>query len=352
MSVVDEGASNFEYVVSRVRVRGARLFGDEDYRNLVRMGTGEIARFMEESTYDREINALGARYDGVDLIEYALNANLARNFDDLLQWAEGGLYDQIARYLRKFDAWNIKTVLRGVYSDADPSAIEADLIRAGEFDNDLLDELVESESIDAVVERLADTLFGPPLREAYRDYEDTNLLVPLENAVDRAYYEHLLTGDVDPDDRATVLYIEFLEAEIDFRNVRNALRLARTGTDIPVEEYFIEGGRLFDAAELDQLTNNMDELVNRIRNSTYGEQLADALDDLDEADSLIAFERALDAALLEYSEHLSNVYPLSVCPVLAYVLAKEREVDNIRAIARGREAHVPPDEIEEELVIL
>lgn len=352
MSVVDEGASNFEYVVSRVRVRRARLFSDEEYRNLVRMGTGEIARFMEESTYDREINALGARYDGVDLIEYALNANLARNFDDLLQWAEGGLYDQIARYLRKFDAWNIKTVLRGIYSNAAQSAIESDLIRAGEFDDDLVDALLESESIDAAIDHLTGTLFGPPLRDAYRDYEESDLLVPLENAVDRAYYEHLLTRNVDREDRATVLYIEFLEAEIDFRNVRNALRLARTGTDIPVTEYFIEGGRLFDAAELDQLTNNMDELVNRIRNSIYGEQLAAALDDLEEAESLIGFERALDAALLEYSDHLSHVYPLSVCPVLAYILAKEREIDNIRAIARGREASVPPDEIEEELVIL
>ncbi|RKS84184.1 ATP synthase C subunit, partial [Haloarcula quadrata] len=64
------------------------------------------------------------------------------------------------------------------------------------------------------------------------------------------------------------------------------------------------------------------------------------------------FERALDAALLEYADRLSNRYPLSVCPVLSYVLAKEREVDNIRAIARGREAGLGPDEIEQELVIL
>jgi len=55
---------------------------------------------------------------------------------------------------------------------------------------------------------------------------------------------------------------------------------------------------------------------------------------------------------LEYSDQLSNRYPLSVCPVLGYVLAKEREVDNIRAVARGREAGLGEDEISEELVIL
>lgn len=346
------GGSNFEYVTARVRARRAALYDDDDYRKLVRMGTGEIARFMEESAYDREINALGARHSGVDLIEYALNANLARHFEDLLRWADGRLYEQIARYLRKFDAWNVKTVLRGLYVDAEEDAVATDLIRAGEFSGERLDTLLEATSIEEVVELLEGTMFGDAIDDAYRDYDESGLLVPLENAVDRAYFENLL-GDVPgPDDRAMELYVEFLEAEIDFRNVRNALRIARSGADIAVADYYIEGGRLFTAQELQSLAGSTDDLVSHLRNSIYGDDLADALDALDEAESLIRFEHTLEAALLDYSDYLSHVYPLSVCPVLAYVLAKEREVDNIRAIARGREAGLDPDEIEEELVII
>ena len=346
-----EGESNVEYVSARVRTRRATLFDEDDYRKLVRMGPGEIARFMEESTYEREVNALGARHDGVDLIEYALNHNLARHFDDVLNWATGRLYGQIARYLRKFDAWNVKTVLRGLYTDSDPDEVRDDLIRAGEFDEAFLEHLLELDSIEAVVEALDGTVFGAPLDAALRDYEESGLLVPLENAVDRAYYELLLADVGDPDDRATVLYLDFLRAEIDFRNVRNALRLARSGADIDPAEYYIEGGALFDAQSLATVAGNPDELVNRVRSSRYGDQLAGALDDLEDADSLIGFEGALEAALLSYSRHLSVVYPLSVCPVLAFVLAKEREVDNIRAIARGREAGLDVEAIEEELVI-
>ncbi len=345
------GTSNYEYVSARVRTRRALLFDAEDYRKLVRMGPGEIARFMEESTYSRAVNALGARHDGVDLIEYALNHDLARHFDDLLQWADGRLYDRIARYLRKFDAWNVKTVLRGQYTDSAGQDIRDDLIRAGELDDTLLDALVEADGIELVVEQLEDTIFGPPLASALRDYEETDLLVPLENAIDRAYYEHLLADVGESDDRATVLYLEFLRAEIDFRNIRNGLRLAHSGADIDPDEYYIEGGKLFDRAELASVANSVDELAGRVRASSYGDQLSDALDDLEDAESLIAFEHALEAALLAYSRHLSVVYPLSVCPVLAFVLAKEREVDNIRAIARGREAGLSPDEIESELVI-
>jgi V/A-type H+-transporting ATPase subunit C len=353
MSAKEDGESNYEYVTARVRSRRGALFSTEDYRKLLRMGPSEIARFMEETEYESEINALGSRHSGVDLVEYALNRNLARHFEDLLRWSQGTLYEQVARYLRKFDTWNVKTVLRGHYSGADDEAIEDDLIRAGEFDDALLDRLVAAESVEATVELLADTPFGDALTAAVEDYETSGLLVPLENAVDRAYYEGLI-GAVRTagGGRPAELYVEFLEAEIDFRNLRNALRLARSGADIDPAEYYIDGGRLFDAADLRTLAGNESELVERVRESTYGDQLSDALDELASADSLIGFERALETALLEYSQHLSYTFPLSVCPVLAFVLAKEREVENIRAVARGREAGLTEEEIEAELVML
>jgi V/A-type H+-transporting ATPase subunit C len=344
------GSSNPEYVNARVRARRSALFADEDYRKLVRMSTAEIARFMEESAYEDEINALGARHSGVDLVEYALNRNLARQFDDILDWADGRLYDLIARYLRKFDAWNVKTVIRGIYSDASREEIESDLIRAGEFSDRLVSRLLDAGSIEEVIDVLDRTMFGPALAAAFDEYESSGVLVPLENAVDRVFYENLLSGVTW--DETTQQYRDLLTAEVDFRNARNALRLARSGAEIDPAEYYIEGGRLFGRAELASLASNTDELVQRIRDSTYGDDLSDALDDLEEADSLIAFERALETALLEYSSSLGSVFPLSVSPVVSYILAKEREVDNIRAIARAREAGLEPEQIEEELVIL
>ena len=346
------GGSNYEYVIARVRSRRAALFDDDDYRKLVRMGPGEIARFMEESEYESEMNALGARHSGVDLIEYALNRNVGKHFDDLLQWADGQLYGYVARYLRKFDAWNVKTVIRGLYAGTDPSEVETDLIRAGEFDDAFVDQLLNAGSIEELVELLEPTRFGDPLADAYAVYEDEGVLVPLENALDRAFYEDLLTGLSGEQSRAMELYVEFLSAEVDFRNLRNAFRLARSGTDLEPSEYYIDGGKLFGEDEIRQLARNRDQLVEFVRSSKYGEDLEAGLDSLDAADSLIEFERALDAALLEYSGRLSNRYPLSICPVLAYILAKEREVDNIRAIARGREGGLSTEAIENELVVL
>lgn len=360
MSVLDRDRrnepGNYEYVVARVRSRRAKLFDADDYRKLLRMGTGEIARFMEETEYETEMNELGSRESGVDLVEYALTRNQAKHFEDLLRWSEGELYDYVVRYLRKFDAWNVKTVLRGHYSAAERGAVEADLIRAGEFSEAQLDRLLAAESIEAVVDALADTIFEAELATAFEDYEETGTLVPLENAADRAFYETLLAGLPDPDtvesNSAVGLYLEFLRAEIDFRNLRNAVRIAYSGADLDPSEYYIEGGRLFERDEVRQLADDLDQLVEHLRESAYGDDLDAAIDALTGAENLIEFSNALDAALMEYGDRLSKRYQISVCPVLAYVLAKEREVSNVRAIARGREAGLDPEEIESELVML
>jgi V/A-type H+-transporting ATPase subunit C len=42
---------------------------------------------------------------------------------------------------------------------------------------------------------------------------------------------------------------------------------------------------------------------------------------------------------------------VSICSALSYILAKEYETANIRAIARGQEVGLSPEEIENELVI-
>ncbi|MFP9061871.1 V-type ATP synthase subunit C [Natrialbaceae archaeon A-chndr2] len=347
------GASNPEYVNARVRARRAALFADEDYRKLIRMGPSGIARFMEETEYEREINALGARFSGVDLIEYALNRNLAKHFHDLLDWSEGRLYDLIARYLRKFDVWNVKTIIRGIYTETSSDEVQTDLIRAGEIDDSTIDRLLEVDTIEDAIETLNATMFYEPLLEAFETYEQTGALVPLENALDRAFYENLLADLGRPQEGPEALYVEFLEAEIDFRNARNALRLARTGADLDPAAYYIGGGVLFTESELSRLVTDYDELVSHIADSRrYGDTLSSALTQLREAESLIQFEHALEAALLEYADTLSSSYPVSVSAVLSYILAKEREVENIRAIARGREVGLSESEIEDELVIL
>ncbi len=347
---LNTGSSNYEYVGARVRARKAKLFDDDDYRKMVRMSPNEIARFMEESEYSKEINRLGARHEGVDLIEYALYDNMARHFSDIVSWSNGSLRKTVADYLRKYDAWNVKTVLRGVFTDATVEEIHGDLIPAGELDEEFLDDLAELGSVEKVVEGLEGTVFGEALEEALRDFNDTGVLLPLENAVDRTFYEGLVKGERPAPESPEGVYTNFLRSEIDVLNVRNALRAAGS-EQVDVGEYFIEGGDLFKKDELRRLVGNREELVNALRESGFGDSLADAIDALEDTGSLVEFDRALDKLLMQFAGTMTNRHPNSVAPVISYILSKEREVQNIRGIARGKEAGLSVEEIEEEIVI-
>ncbi len=345
----ETGSSNFEYVGARVRARKAQLFDEDDYRKLVRMSPNEIARYMEEHGYEDEINRLGARHTGVDLIEYALYDNMSQTFHDIVGWSEGSLRTLVVSYLRKYDAWNVKTVLRGVYTDATEDEIRGDLIPAGELEEDDLEEAIKAESVEQAVEALESTVFGDALEDALRDYQEEAVLLPLENAVDRVFYQRLLSDDEGGSGPRQV-YREYLQAEVDLLNVRNALRAA--GSDAAdLDDYFVEGGDRFRREQLSRLVGNREELVEALRASRYGGEITEAVDALEEGESLVELDRALEELLIDFAQKMTYRYPNSVAPVISYILNKEREVTNIRGIARGKEVGLSVEEIEEEVMV-
>lgn len=359
------GGGGPAYVAARARARRAKLFDESDYRKLIRMGPNEIARYLEETEYSREVSEMGARFSGVDLVEYALNANLSRHFRELLQWSGGSLYQGLVRYLGRFDAWNIKTVLRGVYSDTPPESIDEDLIRVGALDDALLDSIMQLSSVREVVEELEGTPYYDELDEAMVDFEETQLLLSLENAVDRTFYSRLVKGGgaaLRGDDlfveghafgaSSGGIYQQFLIVEVDMINVRTAFRIIRSDPEIDPEPFFLEGGRLFDAADMKRLVNDPDLLVETIRDSRYGDELEHALEAFSDGKSMNEIEREMERVLVTFSDRLWYHNPLSIGPVIGYILSKELELWNIRAIARGKEAGLDEEMIREELIIV
>ncbi|MCK4810953.1 MAG: V-type ATPase subunit, partial [Methanosarcinales archaeon] len=62
-------------------------------------------------------------------------------------------------------------------------------------------------------------------------------------------------------------------------------------------------------------------------------------------------EIGLDKYRLEYATQTSHYYPLSIVPIMDYILCKKNEVNNIRMIARGKEVGLPDDVIRSKLVL-
>ncbi len=63
-------------------------------------------------------------------------------------------------------------------------------------------------------------------------------------------------------------------------------------------------------------------------------------------------ENALTRIWAERMIKKASNYPLSILPVLSYMLLKKIEVDNLRIIARGKESGMEVEDIREQLVIV
>ena len=59
----------------------------------------------------------------------------------------------------------------------------------------------------------------------------------------------------------------------------------------------------------------------------------------------------LDEFVANRSKRFSYLYPLSILPILDYLLKKEREVRNLRAIVRGKQTGLSNEKIEELVVV-
>ncbi len=338
---------NYPYVTARVKAKKALLLPKDTYDKLLQMSIPGIARFLGEGQYGDEILTLGARYAGVDLIEMATRNNLAKVFTQIIEFSEGPLQNMIARFLDRWDVWNIKTIIRGRFYGATEEDIVDDLIPAGSLSRDFLDRLVATERVDEIVEALEGTIYGQVLLGLPATLEDVRSLAVYEDLLDMVYYESLLDA-VPPSPEPQRLFHNFVRMEIDVLNVKTLLRVRGLEEDLE-RQIFIRGGLYFSREEMrDMVGLEFPLTLERLRKAPFHVVLTPYLGDEPHVSSGI---RAIEKWLLSQAAKGANLHPLSVLPVLDYIVAKTKEVENLRIIARGKVGGLDMKLIKELLVV-
>jgi len=347
------GSGNYANATARVKARKAFLFHRETYLKLLQMDVPEISRFIGESKYKQEIDELATRYSGIDLMEHALNLNLARDFGHIMGFCEGELKLLIGAYLMRWDTWNIKTILRGKNFGASEDEIKETIVPAGSIGIQKLNELIRKNTISDVVEGLAGTEFYKPLSAVMDEYNKTHMLSVFENVLDKTYYINLLNLDI-PNTKADELFMNFIRHEIDSINLRTLFRLKRENVEHDrILAYMISGGSRFKTDDLRKLAQapTYVDFINMLKEYPHWDEMSAAVQKSQETGSLNSVEIALRKGLIAYGEKISHLYPLSVTPILGYIVRKNTEVNNLRIIARGKESHLSDEVIKSQLVI-
>ncbi|PIN86730.1 ATP synthase A1 subunit C [Candidatus Woesearchaeota archaeon CG10_big_fil_rev_8_21_14_0_10_44_13] len=340
----------YPYTYARICAMRAKLIKKDAYSKLLKMKLSEIAKFLQDTEYKKEIDELGSDYSGVSLIENALNVNLLRTSLKLKRITEDkNLAELIDAYAMRRDIWNIKTILRARHSRQKEEDIKSLVMPTGKLDESFFTDLSKKESVEEIVRSLNFIRFDN-LKEAVHSYKEKKSLFELENAIDHDYYSYLLEF-AKRMPKQGLFFREFVENEIDMLNLRVMLRLKKEKANKrEIKRYLFYPGAKLGPQELNRLSeaDDLGSMIKSLSKEGYG-KISRELEK--SKDSIIMMELKLNKFLLDRAALLLHQHPLSIEVILGYMLAKEIEIRNLKTIIKGKQLGMKEEFIESQLVI-
>jgi len=344
--------SNYAYSCARVRARKAKMISPEDYLRMASMDLTSIARYMGESHYRQEISALTGKLSGVDLIEAATYLNLASTYAQVMDFFKGEDRVLLGYYLNELDLLNLKTIVRGKFRNVDDDEIMMDLIPGGAFTGKYLVLWKSAADVPDLVSRLEGTKYYKDINRAMEENQNMRTTARIEDALDKSHYSHVLES-LDGQSASTKLFKDFVRREIDTRNVITLLRVKfaydSENVELEPEDVFIPNGKELDMETLASLyrINNQKQLLSTLQKFSFGEVISANSTSAMEKQSPRDIIRNLEAHHRRSTGRFAIRNPLSILPIVHYLMLKKNEVFNLRLIARGKEMGIPPEKIRE-----
>jgi len=332
---------------ARVRARKGRLFDEKQISELV-----ETNNVEEVENYLKGVPEYADVLDEYPL-DKALDVERANTYDFIARLAPKEVKDPFVVMSKKTDIDNIKSLLTAKEVGLSADETKELLIPCGSLYAEL-ESLADAEKVADVVTSLDGTEYATALEDALPQYEETNMILPLESALDKYYLGKLLrSSEVPADENKQILY-SYVGTQVDVANLKLIIRAKQDGLEYDeIAPYILEDGyqlrewKLKDLMESPDVTN----VVSGLEGTKYANALSDAIPVYNETGSVAVFEKALDTYAADYAKSLSVKKPLGIGPIIGYLSQKESEIKNLKIIARAkREADFPNSKIMEMLI--
>lgn len=342
--------SFYPYTYVRVMAMKGKLYKRQDYNKLLKMQGNEIAKYLEEAEYKEDINELAKEYEGYELVELAVYANFIRSIQKLQTISSPEMGYLLHAYLKKYDVYNLKTIIRAKAVQQQKKETEKLLLPMGSLNKERIMSLLEAESIGVILKKAG--VREQEYKEAFAYWEKENSLLEIENMLDQKWYKEMqkfmahLAGEHK-------LFKGILQAEIDAMNLKLLLRLKKTGMEKKrMEQFFFSGGALLSKTKCNALAEkDFEAIISILQNSAFKEMIEVHKKELEQKD-LRTFEKSIDVWLLGKAALLLHQFPLSVDTLLGYMVAKEIEMRNLRILVKGKQFGLEEKFIESQLVMV
>jgi V/A-type H+/Na+-transporting ATPase subunit C len=337
----------YTYPNARVRARMGRLFTDKEFSEIVEaQNVEEVKNYLRGSTDY-------AKYIDQYPLEKALDTQLAESYDLIARITPDNSKDAFKFLLKKWDIKNIKSVLIAKEAGLNPEETLDLVVPFGAL-SDKLDAMIDADNVSEVINSLEGTEYPQVLESAIPVYKETGMLLPLEASLDKYLLENLLRSSATPDDDNTALLHNYIGTQVDVSNIKIILRAKADNLKFDdIEAYMISNGYQLREWKLKDLMEAEDvaAVVSSLEGTDYAPMLSDAMSAYSETSSMAGFETALDNHVAKTAKTISRKNQFGIGPMIGFLNRKEREIKNLKIIARGkREEGFSPSMIKEMLI--
>ena len=322
----------YTYPNARVRARNGRLFSEKEFSEII-----ESQNLEEVKNYLRGVPDY-AKYVDMYPLEKALDTQLAETYDLIARITPENSKETFKFLLKKWDIKNIKSILiakkAGLSSDETLELI----VPFGEL-SDKLDSLIESDTVTEVLNGLEGTEYPKILENAIPVYNETGLLLPIEASLDKYLLQNLLRASATPEDDNTNYLHIYVGTMVDVANIKIIIRAKADNLMYDdIEPYMISDGYQIREWKLKELMEAEDiaGVISSLEGTDYAPMLSDAMSDFTQTSSMAGFENALDSHMNETAKKISLKNQFGIGPMIGFLSRKEREIKNLKIIARGK----------------
>jgi V/A-type H+/Na+-transporting ATPase subunit C len=358
-------SADFVYGNTRLRARKSELLGADVYETLLGRDLEGIFDVLAGTVYRPEIEAVLAVSSDRRALHEVLRRHLARALEELRAFYEGGARELVDLLLSRFDLQNLLALLRGRVRGEPPEQVLANVIPIGELGDTAAQEIARQPELVQAVEllvawRLPDAATARALADAWPEYERTEHLSALEHSLTLAHARRLASALRAMRSNAAPLR-ELVAREHDSVNMLIVLRL-RFALQLdelselpapPQHGRFLPGGKIAaKTLEAALRRPTRAEAVATLAEAARREDWRSPLQRVGAGGAQPTLQRELEVSRVRWAVGLFlRGDPLGLDVPIAFTIAKENEVRNLRLIGEGTDGGLSAAALRAQLII-
>jgi len=242
-------------------------------------------------------------------------------------------------YMLKYDANIVKRVLRAKYAKLPKARIYESVYEGRYITKMIIQHMVEAANMEDAITALDATPFAP----AIQVWNETNDLYKVEILLDKIVLSTLINSKRILDENAMEPANIFLSIFVDIYNIKTVVR-AKSAEIEDVSDLIMEGGYELSDWKVKSMANarSLDEALSHLEGTSYAH-----LRDLNDP---FKIELELDRFLLKKVNEIGLTFSTTAGPLIMFLVSKDFEVRNLKAILKGFMENVPRDKIREIVV--